>query len=760
LNSINSPPFRCIVFSFDDRFGLGNLYAMTKNAFASMLGLSLVLSTISSPALMAAPRVLPEGKLPDDVRLAPPKDLDGYFPFTPPASRSEWEKRAERVRRQILISQGLWPMPTKTPLNAVLHGKVDRAEYTVEKVYFESAPGFFVTGNLYRPKKITGKAPGILFAHGHWADARLTESTEAELRREIADGEERFEEGGRSRFQSMCVQLARMGCVVWQWDMLGNSDSQQLSMDLVHKFGKQRPEMNTTENWGLFSPQAEAHLQSVMGLQTWNSIRSLDFLLSLEEVDPERIAMTGASGGGTQTMILAGIDPRVKLSFPAVMVSTAMQGGCTCENACLLRVNTGNIEFAGLFAPKPQGMTCANDWTKEMPTKGFPELKQLYSLLGAPDNVMLKRGEHFPHNYNAVSRSAFYTWLNRHFKLGQQEPVIEHDYERLTRAELSVWDDQHPAPKAAGPEFERHLVRWFHDDAQKQLTVEQVKPTSFRKSCGPAWDILLDGGLAEAGNVEWEIVHKADRDSCIEMSGLLRNKTYHEELPAVFCYPKQWNGRTVVWLSAAGKSALYASDVSLQPEVEKLVNSGATVVGVDLLYQGEFVPDGKSLMQTPKVKNSRQVAAYTFGYNPALFVQRVHDVLSVVNFVKSNSERPSRQMTIVGVDGAGPWVAAARAQAGGAIDQVVIDTGGFRFGTVLDFFDPNFLPGGAKYGDVPALLALGAPGRTWVAGESEDALALAHAQYETANASKNLTRFTGGAQQIRVAAVDWLLATR
>jgi hypothetical protein len=125
--------------------------------------------------------------------------------------------------------------------------------------------------------------------------------------------------------------------------------------------------------------------------------------------------MTGASGGGTQTMLLAGIDPRVKLSFPAVMVSTAMQGGCTCENACLLRVDTGNVEFAGLFAPKPQGMTCANDWTKEMATKGFPELKQLYTLLGAPNNVMLKRGEHFPHNYNAVSRSAFYTWLNRHF---------------------------------------------------------------------------------------------------------------------------------------------------------------------------------------------------------------------------------------------------------------------------------------------------------------------------------------------------------
>src|SRR3989475_12276176 len=422
--------------------------------FRLCLALSIAALADVSPA---AQRVLPEDKLPNDVRLEPLKDLDGYFPFTPPASKAAWEKRAERVRRQILVSQGLSPMPTETPLNPVIHGKMDRGDYTVEKVYFESAPGFFVTGNLYRPKNVTAKAPGVLFAHGHWADARLSESTDAELRRELADGEERFEQGGRSRFQSMCVQLARMGCVVWQWDMLGNSDSQQLSMELVHGFKKQRPEMNTTENWGLFSPQAETHLQSVMGLQTWNSVRSLDFLLTLPEVDPSRIAITGASGGGTQTMLLAAIDPRVTLSFPAVMVSTAMQGGCTCENASLLRVNTGNIEFAGLFAPKPQGMTCANDWTKEMSTKGFPELKQLYTLLGAARNVELFANTHFQHNYNYVSRACFFGFINKHFKLGLEDPVVEEDFDRLKREQLTVWDEQHPAPKAADPDFERRL---------------------------------------------------------------------------------------------------------------------------------------------------------------------------------------------------------------------------------------------------------------------------------------------------------------
>jgi dienelactone hydrolase len=429
------------------------------------------------PAVAIAAAILPAAvAMADDARLGPLKDLDGYFPFDPPATREAWQARAADVRRRILVSQGLWPMPTKTPLNPVIHGTLQRDGYTVSKVFFESAPGFFVTGNLYRPTKPHGKVPGVLFAHGHWKDARLSDQPADKLRAEIAAGEERFEQGGRSRFQALCVQLARMGCVVWQWDMLGDSDSQQLSRDLVHGFKAQRPEMNSPSRWGLFSPRAEARLQNVMGLQTLNAVRSLDFLLGLPEVDPERVAITGSSGGGTQTMILAAIDDRIQLSFPVVMVSTSMQGGCTCENASLLRVGTGNVEFAALFAPKPQGMNTANDWTRELATKGFPDLQRAYALFGAKDDVMLHRGEHFPHNYNAVTRAAFFTFLNQRFKLGLPTPVIERDYEPLSVPQLSVWDAEHPSPKPADPEFERTLLGWLTADADtagRRMAVER-----------------------------------------------------------------------------------------------------------------------------------------------------------------------------------------------------------------------------------------------------------------------------------------------
>jgi hypothetical protein len=128
-----------------------------------------------------------------------------------------------------------------------------------------------------------------------------------------------------------------------------------------------------------------------------------------------------------------------------------------------------------------------------------------------------------------------------------------------------------------------------------------------------------------------------------------------------------------------------------------------------------------------------------------------------VNYVK-NQPHSGARLSLVGLDGAGAWVAAARAQYGGASDQAVIDTGGFRFSAVLDLWEPNFLPGGAKYGDLPALLALGAPGRVFIAGEAEEGLTLAQAQYQAANAEKNLTRFSGRPQEVSFAALDWLLA--
>src|SRR4051794_17886076 len=184
-----------------------------------------------------------------------------------------------------------------------------------------------------------------------------------------------------------------------------------------------------------------------MGLQTFNSIRALDFLVGLPDVDPARVGVTGASGGGTQTFILCAIDDRPAAAFPAVMVSTAMQGGCVCENCDYLRVGTGNIELAGLFAPRPLAMSGAEDWTKEIETKGYPELKALYKLYGAEDKVLAKAFTQFGHNYNQVAREVMYNWFNKHLNLGHKEPVTEKPFLPIPPKELSVFDAEHPLPK-------------------------------------------------------------------------------------------------------------------------------------------------------------------------------------------------------------------------------------------------------------------------------------------------------------------------
>ncbi len=661
----------------------------------------------------AIAKAVPAGEVLADVRRGALKDLNGYFPFRVPDTAALWKERAEMVRQRVLVSQGLWPLPQKTLLRPVIHGRVAFDDYSVEKVYFESFPGFYVTGNLYRPIGWQGLLPGVLCPHGHWADGRFTD--DGKVREAIARGAERFEEGGRSPLQSRCVQLARMGCAVFHYDMIGYADSTQLSYALAHRFAKQRARMNEPEGWGLFSPRAEGHLQSVMGLQTWNSIRALDFLETLPEVDRNRLAATGASGGGTQTFMLAAVDSRLAAAFPAVMVSTAMQGGCTCENACLLRIDTGNVEIAALFAPKPLGLSGADDWTAEMAAKGFPELQSLYRLLGREENVMLKALNHFGHNYNYVSRTAMYHWFNRHLKLRLAEPILEKDYTRLSREELTVWNAAHLRPKG-GDSFEKKLLRHWHEDSQKQLLERAANPQSFAEWVAPAVRVVAGRTLDSAGEVEWKLTQKIDRGEYLEMTGLLRNTTYNESLPVVFFHPKEWRGTTVIWLDALGKSGLYTSSGQLRKAMRRLLESGAAVAGVDLLYQGESLVKGESLQRTRRVNNPREAAAYTFGYNHTVFAQRVHDVLTVIQFLR-RYEKPSEKIVLAGLNGAGPWAAVARSVCGDAVQKFAIDTRGFRFSKVEDIHDANFLPGGAKYLDLPGFLMAGNAQPLWLVGE-------------------------------------------
>jgi dienelactone hydrolase len=734
---------------------------LERRAALKLLAGSLATAGLSGEARADIPRVLPADKLPNDRRLRELKHLNGYFPWEPFETYEAWQKRAESVRRQILVALGLWPMPEKAPLEPIIHGKVDRDDYTVEKVIVETHPGLYLTGNLYRPKGKEGKRPGILCPHGHWANGRFHDHGPEKVKLEVSSGAEFSEVGGRHPLQARCVQLARMGCVVLLYDMLGYADNNILPGSLTHGFARQRPDMSRPDRWGLFSAQAELRLINVMGLQTWNSIRAVDFLSSLPDVDPDRIGVTGASGGGTQTFILACVDPRPKAFFPAVMVSTAMQGGCTCENASYLRINTGNIEFAALAAPRPLGMTGANDWTKDIETKGLPQLVEHYARLGAPGRVEAK---YFPfeHNYNHPSRLMMYDFFNRHLRLGLEQ-IVERDYQPLSKEEMSVWNDRHPMP-ASDDEAELKIVRAFDAAAQRQLQALTPKDATslaeYRRVVGGAWDILIGRGMPNRFSVLENLTGGDEKAGYREYRALLRPAKLDEEVPVVILVPANWNREVVVWLTETGKAGLYQADGTLNEAIRTLVDSGRAVAGIDLFGQGEFLKPGVSEADAHLVNNPekfpREFLGYTLGYNHPLFSQRVHDVLTLLAFARDHESQPSG-IHLAGFGAAALYAAAAAAQAGPLVKKLAVGTNGYRFGTITDIRDPLLLPGAVKYGDVPGLLSLRAPHPLWVAGEETEGLTLTIQTYAAAGRPQGLQFYPGSPSDAPLSAAKWLL---
>lgn len=330
-------------------------------------------------------------------------------------TRAAWEKRAALLRKGLRDGMELPERPNFAPLKPIRHSLRQLDGYTVENVAFESLPGFFVTGNLYRPVGMTGKRPVVLCPHGH---SDLLEGRTLEAA------------------QQRSATLARMGAVVFAFDMLGYGDSKQCG----HKLPK------------------------ALKLQALNAIRSLDFLLSLPDVDASRVGVTGESGGGTQTFLLAALDSRVTVVVPVVMVSAHFFGGCICESGMPIHKRptheTSNAELAALSAPRPLLLISdGKDWTKNTPAVEFPYMQNVYRLYGAEDKVANVHLPNEGHDYGPSKRAAAYRFLATHLGLDISrvlKPVHRSDGAAdesrntlLDREALRVFTPQYPRPAQA-----------------------------------------------------------------------------------------------------------------------------------------------------------------------------------------------------------------------------------------------------------------------------------------------------------------------
>jgi dienelactone hydrolase len=323
--------------------------------------------------------------------------------------RAGWEKRAKRIREGIVIGMNLPDRMDRGPIKPIVHSKRTYNGYTVENVAFESIPGFFVTGNLYKPAKQLTSYAAVLSPHGHGTDPRFQENV-----------------------QKRCATLARMGAVVFTYDMIGYGDSHQCD----HKH-----------------PRA-------LTIQTINSIRALDFLLSLPNVDTSRVGVTGESGGGTQTFLLTALDDRVKVSVPVVMVSAHFFGGCICESGMPIHKSkdhqTSNVEIASLAAPRPMLLISdGKDWTKNTPNVEYPYVQHIYKLYESEKAV---ENLHLPeegHDYGPSKRQGAYQFLAKHLKLSITELTdkqgnIDETFVKVEPVEiLRVFNADHPLPANA-----------------------------------------------------------------------------------------------------------------------------------------------------------------------------------------------------------------------------------------------------------------------------------------------------------------------
>lgn len=315
-------------------------------------------------------------------------------------SSKDWETKKPEYRRQLFEMLSLDPLPKRTPLNAKITGHTEHEEFVVENLHFQSRPGLYVTGNFYRPKNIAGKKlPAILYVCGHG--------------RVKKDG---VSYGNKTHYQHHGAWFARNGFVCLTIDTL-----QLGEIEGIH---------HGTYNHGMWWWNSRGYTSA--GVEAWNCIRALDYLQSRDEVDGDRIGVTGRSGGGAYSWWIAALDERIKVAVPVAgitsltnhVVDGTVEGHCDC----MFTVNTYRWDYAqvaALVAPRPL-LISNSDKDRIFPLDGvvevYTKVRRLYEMYGALDKLGLQITEG-PHKDTQELRVHAFHWFNRFLK--NEDPLIE-----------------------------------------------------------------------------------------------------------------------------------------------------------------------------------------------------------------------------------------------------------------------------------------------------------------------------------------------
>ncbi len=603
------------------------------------------------------------GYAPADVRLSQDRHTNTIFPMPHFSSIEELARRREELRFDLRMAAGLYPWPEKTPLNPKyeLVGKYDG--YTVQKIMFESYPGLWSTGNLYLPDPLPEKSPAILNVIGHWEEQRLTRTDTADYPGQLAN-------------------FAQMGFVCLVTDMIGKVDSRQLS----HEYGGAEKELWTSNG---------------LGVQLWNNIRALDLLCSLPYVDASRIGMTGASGGGSQTLFLTLLDERIHAAAPINMVSLRMQGGCACENAPGLRRHTNNTEMCAMIAPRPLFLAgSTGDWTNYLETAELPGVLQAYRLYKAnalqpneESDATTKTNAYYKpqektdallefyyqdaeHQYNQKTRERVYSFFARQLMdkaiSWQEVPIATGDLQDLT-----WFRGQGKAPGL--PDDEAFFA--FH---KRERTARVATLTDAEKRKMLSW-------ITGIHETESTIVplYTADRQSHRMEKGVLIGEQ-GEVLPYVRLIPQDWDGkRLCLALSGEGKGCLD------NDAVRQYLRDGFCVLSGDLFRTGEWA----DAPITTKGSDYDNRYLTTFQYTTDAY--RTQDAARLLQVAGTMADHVT-----VWAEGAGARAAVCALALCDGADHAVLEKKALHLPDAAAYYTDFFVPGICTLGGFATCLAL------------------------------------------------------
>jgi hypothetical protein len=633
----------------------------------------------------------------EDRRARTARHTDTVFTMPEFDSREEWERYAARLRRRILLSSGLLPLPERTPLNTKIFDRIEHPDYTVEKVHFEAWPGYLVTGNLYRPVG-SGPFPAVVSPHGHWEKGRLEDS-------------ERGSVPGRG------ITLARMGIVTFNYDMIGYVDSRQFD----HNWGGEREKL-----WGLHP----------FAMQLWASIRAVDFIETLPEVDRERIGCTGASGGGTQTFVLMAVDPRIKAAAPVNMISSTMQGGCLCENAPILRLDNSNMEIGALMAPRPLLLVSATgDWTRETPRVEYPAIRSIYALYEAEDrieSVQIDAG----HNYNQPSREAVYRFfgkwlLNRDDMADYTEPPFTVEEPERLRV---FPGDKAPENYPAKDEVIASVIAATRAKWETILPATGEDPAGFRAQYGGLLAEVLGVQVPAANELRCERIAIEQRPDYAVERWVIGRAAVGDAIPALFYrgYGSEKQPAVLV-VHGAGKAALANLESGGPgPLVQGFIDQGKAVLCIDAFLLGEHhAPDNKT--------DRLRVGRFMDTFQPTDTGERIQDVLTALAFLRARRDlAPEAQ--VVGLEQAGLWCLFAAA-VDASTGTVVADLNQFPIDDDDAWVDQYYVPCLRAIGDLRTAVAMIRPDRNLLLNGGAHA---AHYGIDAEAASFDLNAFLTG----------------